>query len=46
MKEPIDKDDFVNLMIMMEMYNEFKKSFENVVDIDMNEIEKAGAMYE
>ena len=46
MKEPIDKDDFVNLMIMMEMYTEFKKSFENVVDIDMNEIEKAGAMYE
>jgi len=46
MKEPIDKDDLVNLMIMMEMYSEFKKSFENVVDIDMDEIEKAGAMYE
>jgi hypothetical protein len=46
MKFPVDEADFVNLMIMMEMYNEFKKSFENVVDIDMDEIEKAGAMYE
>jgi hypothetical protein len=45
MKQPIDKDDFVELMMLMEIYKEFKKSFGNV-EIDMEEVEKAGAMYE